>query len=112
MIPTLVVCAVVLLIWLEAKPLLQRRLAVTEKLASLEAQRVENERLAIVKPAAKDEDPMPQDMIDWAMAESFDWARDGKLARMRELYGNFHDWEKVRHAMMAEEDAAYRSTFT
>lgn len=102
---------VVVFIWLEAKPLLKRRLIVTERLADLEIQRVDNERLALLKPSVRDADPMPQDMIEWAMQESFDWAREDKLARMNELYGKLKNWGKVRNALMAEEDTSLKSTF-
>lgn len=106
-----VTAAVVLYIWNDAKPLLQRRLAVAEIRASIEQQRVDVERLASVKPAFADEDPMPGDFVQWAMQESSEWAREDKLARMRELYARLKDWEKVRRALMQEEDAAIKSTF-
>lgn len=105
------VIAAVLHIWNDARPLVQRRIAIAELSASTEQQRVENERLAIIKPPMKDDDPMPQDFVQWAMQESSEWAREDKLTRMRELYARLHDWEKVRRALMSEEDAAIKSTF-
>lgn len=107
----LLVCGTVVFVWFEAKPLLQRRLVISEMRAGFEAQRVENERLAALKPSLKDDDPMPQEFVEWAMQESSEWAREDKLARMRELYDRLRDWEKVRRAMMAEDNAHIKSTF-
>jgi hypothetical protein len=98
-------CLTLVYIWREAKPLIVRKLVISET-------RAESERLAIVRPSVKDDDPMPQDMIDWAMSENSDWARDDKIARMRELYVKLGNWEKVRRAMMAEEEVSLKSTFS
>ena len=104
-------CFTVLFIWRSAQPLLQKKLAQDAERIALERVRVENEKLSLLKPAITDDDPMPQDMIEWAMQETFDWARDDKIARMRELYGKLHDWKKVRSVLMAEEEAAVKQTF-
>jgi hypothetical protein len=108
---TLVIVAAVLYIWTDARPLIQRRITVSEIRASIEQQRVDTERIATVKPAVTDDDPMPREFVDWAMQESSEWAREDKLARMRELHSRLQNWEKVRRALMAEEDAALKSTF-
>jgi hypothetical protein len=115
---TLLIVGAVLWVWHDARPLLQRRVVIAEVRASTEGERVAIdrervavERLAALKPAVTDEDPMPQEFVDWAMQESSDWAREDKLARMRELYARLKDWNKVRVALMAEDNAPIKSTF-
>lgn len=107
----LLVVALVLRLWTDILPLLQKAVLIAERTASLEVARVEIERLAATKPAISDEDPMPREFVEWAMQESSEWAREDKLARMRELYARLHDWPKVRNALMAEDDANIKSTF-
>jgi hypothetical protein len=115
---TLLIVGVVLYIWLDAKPLVQRRVAVAELHAEteqervlIEGKRVEVERQAALKPPVRDDDPMPQEFVEWAMQESSEWAREDKLARMRELYQRLQSWPKVRTALMAEDNANIKSTF-
>jgi hypothetical protein len=108
---TLVIVVAVYLLWRDAKPLLLRRVAIAEKRASIEDERVAIERLALIKPVVKDEDPMPPEFVQWAMQEASEWAREDMLTRMRELYARLGDWQKVRSALMAEDDANLRSTF-
>ena len=99
------------LLWREAKPLLQRKVSLAERRVMVEENRVEVERQALLRPPIKDEDPMPADFVTWAMQESSEWAREDKLTRMRELHQRLGDWNKVRQALMAEEDISLKSTF-
>lgn len=108
------IIATVIFIWLRIEPRVDRTLSLSERKLKIEERRVEIEHIATVKPAIRDDDPMPQDMAEWAMNESTEWAQDDMLKRMRELYDRLHDWPKVRAALMHEEgtsDAA-RSTFS
>lgn len=92
---TFFVLAAVIYLYQRMEPRLDRALDIA-------AERVGVYRQATVKPAIQEE-PMPKDFVEWAMNESETWAQEAKLARMRELYDKFNDWEKVRQALMAEE---------
>ena len=92
---TFFILAAVVYLYQRLEPRLDRALDIaSEKVGVL--------RQAALKPALVEE-PMPKDFVEWAMNESESWAQEQKLARMRELYDKFHDWEKVRTALMAEE---------
>lgn len=95
LVSTALIVLCVLYVFMRSEPLISRALAIAER-------RAETYRSAILKPGIEDEEPMPRDFIDWAMNESTEWAKDAMLARMRELYSKFHDWEKVRIALANE----------
>lgn len=85
-----------------------------DRALGLSERRIAVEREATVRPALVDASPMPPDMKEWCLNESTKWAQEDKERRMYELHGKLHDWEKVRKAIMAEDDSAIadaRSTF-
>lgn len=100
---SLVWIVAIALLWREAKPLLQRRLDLLNM--ALEVS------MNPAVPAIKDNDPMPQEFVEWAMQESSEWAREDKLTKMRELYQRLKSWPKVRNALMAEDELSLKSTF-
>lgn len=108
LIASLVFAGVVLYLWRDARPLIERVLAISER-------RVQTERDAVILPTQLDEVPMPRDLVEWAMQEEMEWAQRDMLQTMRELYTKHGDWEKVRQAMMqiiAANATDSRSTFS
>lgn len=100
---SIVLAATALYLWHQAKPLLQKRLDLMN--AALEI------AMNPVVPPIRDDDPMPQEFVEWAMQESSEWAREDKLVRMKELYNRLQSWPKVRNALMAEDELSLKSTF-
>lgn len=98
----LIVGSVLLLFW-RLEPLISRALSIAEKRADIY-------RAEVLKPT-REVLPMPRDFVEWAMNESSEWAREDKLQRMRELHDKLGDWEKVRVALMHEEETAQQATF-
>lgn len=114
LVPAILFAAVLLFIVQKAEPHVARALSLAERRLAVEERRVDVERIATVKPPLTDDDPMPKDMVEWALNETSPWAQEDMIKRMRELYDRLHDWEKVRNVLMQESGDAFdsRSTFS
>lgn len=104
LVSTAIIVGCALYLFHKLEPLISRALSIAE-------QNAETRRQDVLKPLQLQEEPMPRDFVEWAMNESTEWAREDKLTRMRELYGRLKNWEKVRMALMHEEEVAVKSTF-
>lgn len=82
-----------------------------DKALILREEEIDVKRTEATKPVFEDRDPMPRFMVEWAMNESSEWAREDKLRRMRELYGKLGNWDKVKLALAYEEEVAEKTTY-
>jgi hypothetical protein len=84
-LPSLPWVALWVFLWLEAKPLVARVIAVMELRAA--------PPVPPIGPVVK---PMPPDLFLGLSVESEPWAREELLQRANELYAKYGDWDKVR----------------
>ena len=84
------VCVTVLVLWREAKPLLERLIAVHE---------------ARYLPPVKADEPVvevPADIEQMASRWEGEWAQASVVGRARELYAETSDWDTVRQRLTQE----------
>lgn len=61
----------------------------------------EEEEEAEEEEVSPPSDPMPVDLLNFALQESEDWARLGMIRSMQDMYDTCHDWNVVRAALKA-----------
>lgn len=87
-ITALIFAALVVYLWIEGKPLLERLLVVHENHS---------------KPQpAPIQDPIPADMMQHALSYPEAWAREQAVSRLRELYNDCGSWDAVRNVWALE----------
>jgi hypothetical protein len=87
-----------------------QRQATAARADKLERDKLAVQREALVRPAITDRDPMPKDLLQWALSENAIWAQEDFKKRARELYADLGDWDKVRTVLGSERQIGEEAT--